>query len=76
MRETYRILYSYSTVSTQLTKLAHHRGEEELLFPKLEAACGEKGLMDANVEQHRNMLLSHAHLFPPGSNSRTHLYLR
>lgn len=31
----------------------HHRGEEELFFPKLEAACGEKGLMDANVEQHR-----------------------
>jgi hypothetical protein len=34
-------------------KLAHHRGEEELYFPKLEAACGEKGLMDVNVEQHR-----------------------
>jgi hypothetical protein len=34
-------------------KLAHHRGEEEHFFPKLEAACGEKGLMDVNVKQHR-----------------------
>jgi hypothetical protein len=33
----------------------HHRGEEEFFFPKLEAACGEKGLMDANVKQHRKL---------------------
>jgi len=49
----------YPVFITWLTKLAHHRGEEEFLFPKLEAACGEKGLMDANVKQHRK-----AHLFP------------
>jgi len=34
-------------------KLAHHRAEEEFFFPKLEAACGEEGLMDVNVKQHR-----------------------
>jgi hemerythrin superfamily protein len=30
----------------------HHSGEEDTLFPEIEALAGEKGLMDANVEQH------------------------
>jgi len=30
----------------------HHTGEEEEFFPMLEAMAGEKGIMEANVEQH------------------------
>ena len=30
----------------------HHTGEEATLFPEIEHITGEKGLMDANVEQH------------------------
>ena len=28
----------------------HHKGEEEDLFPKIEAMTGENGIMDTNVE--------------------------
>jgi hypothetical protein len=35
-----------------LTSAGHHRGEEDNFFPKLEAACGEKGLLNESVEQH------------------------
>lgn len=31
---------------------AHHTGEETFAFPAIEAATGEKGIMDANVAQH------------------------
>jgi hypothetical protein len=31
---------------------SHHHGEEEDFFPLLERLTGEKGIMDANVEQH------------------------
>lgn len=31
---------------------AHHTGEEREFFPWIEEAAGEKGIMDANVEQH------------------------
>ncbi|OIW24587.1 hemerythrin HHE cation binding domain-containing protein [Coniochaeta ligniaria NRRL 30616] len=31
---------------------AHHSGEEDHFFPILEAMAGEKGMMEANVEQH------------------------
>ncbi|KAF2496602.1 hypothetical protein BU16DRAFT_537769 [Lophium mytilinum] len=31
---------------------AHHDGEEDFLFPRIEAQVGETGLMDANVKQH------------------------
>jgi len=31
---------------------AHHDGEEDFLFPNIEAQTGETGLMDANVTQH------------------------
>ncbi|KAH7101328.1 hypothetical protein BKA62DRAFT_703440 [Auriculariales sp. MPI-PUGE-AT-0066] len=31
----------------------HHDGEEEILFPALETASGNAGLMAANVEQHK-----------------------
>jgi len=30
----------------------HHTSEEEQFFPDIEAAVGEKGLMDGNVQQH------------------------
>lgn len=32
---------------------AHHDLEEESLFPALEKLTSEKGLMDANVAEHR-----------------------
>lgn len=32
----------------------HHRGEEEDLFPQIEAMAGEKGMMDQNVQQHQS----------------------
>ncbi|KAK5057624.1 hypothetical protein LTR84_011624 [Exophiala bonariae] len=32
---------------------AHHTGEEQEFFPWIEEAAGEKGIMDANVEQHK-----------------------
>ncbi len=32
---------------------AHHKMEEVSLFPQIEAKTGEKGIMEANVEQHR-----------------------
>lgn len=32
---------------------AHHTAEETSLFPQIEARTGEKGIMEANVEQHR-----------------------
>jgi hypothetical protein len=31
----------------------HHQNEENILFPTLEEYVGEKGIMDANIEQHR-----------------------
>ncbi|KAF2259918.1 hypothetical protein CC78DRAFT_536757 [Lojkania enalia] len=31
---------------------AHHDGEEEFFFPKIEHITGRKGLMDGNVQQH------------------------
>lgn len=31
---------------------AHHSGEEDEFFPDIEAMAGEKGMMEANVEQH------------------------
>jgi hypothetical protein len=31
---------------------AHHDGEEDFFFPQLEKMTGEKGLMEANVQQH------------------------
>ncbi|KAK3936573.1 hemerythrin HHE cation binding domain-containing protein [Diplogelasinospora grovesii] len=31
----------------------HHRGEEEGFFPDLEAMAGEKGILEANVTQHK-----------------------
>ena len=30
----------------------HHDGEENDFFPAIEQMCGEKGIMEANVEQH------------------------
>ena len=30
----------------------HHTSEEDLFFPEIEEAVGEKGLLDSNVEQH------------------------
>ncbi len=30
----------------------HHGGEEEILFPQIEAMSGEAGIMEKNVEQH------------------------
>jgi hemerythrin-like domain-containing protein len=38
---------------------AHHDGEEEMLFPFLEKATGVKGIMDANLNQHKAF---HEHL--------------
>ncbi|KAL1964137.1 hypothetical protein VTN77DRAFT_7225 [Rasamsonia byssochlamydoides] len=35
---------------------AHHHGEENNLFPWIEEAVGEKGIMDVNREQHRAFL--------------------
>jgi len=32
---------------------AHHRMEEESMFPRIEKETGEKGIMDGNVEEHR-----------------------
>jgi hemerythrin-like domain-containing protein len=32
---------------------AHHKAEETSLFPQIEAKTGERGIMEANVEQHR-----------------------
>ncbi len=32
---------------------AHHTAEETSLFPQIEEKTGERGLMEANVEQHR-----------------------
>lgn len=44
----------FCTFITHWQKLitTHHRGEEELAFPKIEAMSGVKGLMDRNLEQH------------------------
>ncbi len=35
---------------------SHHSGEEEMLFPAIEAAAGEQGLMEDNVAQHDSFL--------------------
>lgn len=32
----------------------HHSGEEEILFPAIEEMCGEKGIMQRNIEQHHS----------------------
>ena len=32
---------------------AHHEGEEAILFPGIERLSGEKGIMEANIEQHK-----------------------
>ncbi|TVY87455.1 hypothetical protein LAWI1_G004210 [Lachnellula willkommii] len=32
----------------------HHTSEEDLFFPGIEEAVGEKGLLDGNVEEHRS----------------------
>ena len=32
---------------------AHHTSEETSLFPQIEAKTAEKGVMEANIEQHR-----------------------
>jgi hemerythrin-like domain-containing protein len=32
--------------------LGHHRSEEEVLFPMIEAGAGVPGLMDADKEEH------------------------
>jgi hemerythrin-like domain-containing protein len=40
------ILHWYALLSV------HHHGEEEEFFPDIEAMTGEKGIMEANVEQH------------------------
>jgi hypothetical protein len=44
---------------------SHHDGEEHSFFPWIEEAIGEKGLMDANVNEHGKSPLS----FPHPSNS-------
>jgi hemerythrin-like domain-containing protein len=36
---------------------AHHKMEEDTLFPQIEAKTGEIGIMAANVEQHRRSSL-------------------
>jgi hypothetical protein len=33
----------------------HHREEEEYVFPAIEEATGEKGIMEVNEEQHREL---------------------
>ncbi len=45
----------------------HHSTEEQYVFPEIDAITGEKGLMDANVEQH--------HAFEKGVEQYT-LYLK
>ncbi|KAL2270653.1 hypothetical protein VTJ83DRAFT_24 [Remersonia thermophila] len=37
----------------------HHDGEEEMLFPFVEKATGVKGILEANISQHRDF---HEHL--------------
>jgi hypothetical protein len=36
---------------------AHHKMEEDTLFPEIEAKTGEIGIMEASVEQHRRSSL-------------------
>ncbi|ORY16455.1 hypothetical protein BCR34DRAFT_584396 [Clohesyomyces aquaticus] len=43
------ISYSYSCYQGLE---AHHDGEETILFPAIEAATGQKGIMEANIKQH------------------------
>ncbi|KAB5582960.1 hemerythrin HHE cation binding domain-containing protein [Coniochaeta sp. 2T2.1] len=42
---------NYMTLWLELLHV-HHSGEEEEFFPDLERMAGEKGMMEANVEQH------------------------
>jgi len=44
---------------------AHHTGEEKEFFPWIEEAAGEKGIMDANVEQHSQYQISFVPLVVP-----------
>jgi hemerythrin superfamily protein len=46
---------------------AHHSSEEAEIFPIIEDVAGEKGIMDANVQQH--------HIFEPGV-AKLHNYIQ
>jgi hypothetical protein len=40
--------------ATYLGLTMHHDGEEEMFFPELEKRTGEKGIMESNVQGHRD----------------------
>lgn len=47
--------YAFSNYMYQWCRAVHvhHEGEETHSFPLIEKLCGEKGIMEVNVEQHR-----------------------